>query len=169
MLTNLVKRVALYASEVQKSAVKSTASGSTITQYKEGQLVNRTALTLKKEEDIEAYVVKTVQNYFRTTYKNGKLPSTQASPRTALLPNMDLIPWTQSKSQCRSSKILATPSPQRPYPPSPRSSTTSPTSSTSRPSRKRITKPPSDDQLTLICTTPQLLQASIGSICICGI
>ena len=70
MLRNLVKRVALFATEVQKSPTPSSAS-STITQYHEGQLVNRTALTLKKQEDIESYVIKTVQNYFRTTYKNG--------------------------------------------------------------------------------------------------
>jgi len=77
MLTNILKRVALFSSEVQKSQAKATTP-TNITQYKDGQLVNRTALTLKKQEDIEAYVVKTVQNYFRTTYKNGTLLSTQA-------------------------------------------------------------------------------------------
>ena len=70
-MLNLAKRVARFATEVQKSNTKTGSSSSTITQYKEGQLVNRTALTLKKTEDIEAYVIKTVQNYFRTTYKNG--------------------------------------------------------------------------------------------------
>ena len=70
MLRNIIKRVALFSTEVQKSSSKSS-SGSTITQYKEGQLVNRTSITLKKHEDIESYVIKTVQNYFRTTYKNG--------------------------------------------------------------------------------------------------
>ena len=48
MLTNLIRRVALFSTEVQKSQVKTSAS-STITQYKDGQLVNRTAITLKKE------------------------------------------------------------------------------------------------------------------------
>lgn len=71
MLSNIIRRVALFSTEVQKSNTKSTSSSSTITQYKEGQLVNRTAITLKKQEDIESYVIKTVQNYFRTTYKNG--------------------------------------------------------------------------------------------------
>jgi hypothetical protein len=70
MLSNIIRRVALFSNEVQKSNTKTTSS-STITQYKEGQLVNRTAITLKKQEDIESYVIKTVQNYFRTTYKNG--------------------------------------------------------------------------------------------------
>jgi hypothetical protein len=72
MLRNLIKRVVLFSTEVQKSSAKSSASASTITQYKEGQLVNRTSITLKKQEDIESYVIKTVQNYFRTTYKNGR-------------------------------------------------------------------------------------------------
>ena len=71
MLTNLARRVAQFATEVQKSSAKTGSSSTTITQYRDGQLVNRSALTLKKQEDIEAYVVKTVQNYFRTTYKNG--------------------------------------------------------------------------------------------------
>ena len=70
MLRSIIQRVALFSTEVQKSQVKATTPAN-ITQYKEGQLVNRTALTLKKQEDIEAYVIKTVQNYFRTTYKNG--------------------------------------------------------------------------------------------------
>lgn len=71
MLRNLIKRIALFSTEVQKSSPKSTGAASTITQYREGQLVNRTSITLKKQEDIESYVIKTVQNYFRTTYKNG--------------------------------------------------------------------------------------------------
>jgi len=44
-----------------------------LTYYKDGQLVNRTSITLKKQEDIESYVIKTVQNYFRTTYKQGNI------------------------------------------------------------------------------------------------
>ena len=39
--------------------------------YQNGQLVNRTSLILKKHEDIEAYVVKTIRNYFRTTNKKA--------------------------------------------------------------------------------------------------
>ena len=71
MLRNLFKGVTLFSTEVQKSSTKSTGSASTITHYREGQLVNRTSIILKKQEDIESYVIKTVQNYFRTTYKNG--------------------------------------------------------------------------------------------------
>lgn len=69
MLRNLITRAAMFATEVQKGSARST--NTTVTQYRDGQLVNRSAITLKKQEDIEAYVVKTVQNYFRTTYKNG--------------------------------------------------------------------------------------------------
>lgn len=43
-----MKRVALFATEVQKSNVKITNSGPSLTSYREGQLVNRTAITLKK-------------------------------------------------------------------------------------------------------------------------
>lgn len=68
-LTKLIPRFA-FAKEVAKTG---TASGtaSNLTYYKDGQLVNRTQIVLKKKEDIEAYVIKTIQNYFRTTYKNG--------------------------------------------------------------------------------------------------
>lgn len=72
MLSNLIKLVPrfAFAKEVAKAG---TASGtaSNLTYYKDGQLVNRTQIVLKKKEDIESYVVKTIQNYFRTTYKNG--------------------------------------------------------------------------------------------------
>ncbi len=71
MLRNLIKTSFLFSTEVQKSNSKSSASTSGLTYYKDGQLVNRTAITLKKQEDIESYVIKTVQNYFRTTYKQG--------------------------------------------------------------------------------------------------
>lgn len=33
--------------------------------------MTRNALVLKKEEDIEGYVMSVVKNYFRTTNKNG--------------------------------------------------------------------------------------------------
>ena len=87
MLRNLIKRLALFSSEVQKSSAKSSASASTITHYNEGQLVNRTSVTLKKQEDIESYVIKTVQNYFRTTYKNGKICLMQVSAKAVFLLN----------------------------------------------------------------------------------
>ena len=72
MLRNIIKRFTVlpnFSTEVQKSSGKTSTSG--LTYYKDGQLVNRTSITLKKQEDIESYVVKTVQNYFRTTYKQG--------------------------------------------------------------------------------------------------
>ena len=74
MLRNIVRSFAnlsQFSTEVQKSGSKSTGSTSGLTYYKDGQLVNRSALVLKKQEDIESYVIKTVQNYFRTTYKQG--------------------------------------------------------------------------------------------------
>lgn len=44
--------------------------------FREGQLVNRSHLVLKKQEDIEGYVMQVLQNYFRTTNKaNLKLES----------------------------------------------------------------------------------------------
>lgn len=49
MLTNLARRVAQFATEVQKSTAKTGASSSTITQYRDGQLVNRSSITLKKQ------------------------------------------------------------------------------------------------------------------------
>lgn len=58
-----------FASEVQKSV--RNVSGAGLTYYKEGELITRQHLVLKKTEDIEAYVIKTIQNYYRTTYKQG--------------------------------------------------------------------------------------------------
>jgi uncharacterized protein YjdB len=50
MLRNLIKRVALFSTEVQKSSTKTTpSSGASLTHYREGQLVNRTSITLKKQ------------------------------------------------------------------------------------------------------------------------
>ena len=49
MLTNLAKRVARFATEVQKTSSTASTASSTITQYQDGQLVNRTAITLKKQ------------------------------------------------------------------------------------------------------------------------
>lgn len=73
MFKNIVQKLWVFQSfstEVQKAATKGS-SGAGLTYYKDGQLVNRTSITLKKQEDIESYVIKTVQNYFRTTYKQG--------------------------------------------------------------------------------------------------
>jgi hypothetical protein len=70
MWRNILKTAKYFSTEVQKANAK-TSSTAGLTYYRDGQLVNRTSITLKKEEDIESYVVKTVQNYFRTTYKQG--------------------------------------------------------------------------------------------------
>lgn len=72
MLRNITQAIARFSTEVQKTSAKASPSTSGLTYYKDGQLTTRTAITLKKQEDIEAYVIKTVQNYFRTTYKQGK-------------------------------------------------------------------------------------------------
>ena len=66
LLTNNYK----FATEVQKAST-SSSPGAGLTYYKDGQITTRNSLVLKKTEDIEAYVIKTLQNYFRTTYKNG--------------------------------------------------------------------------------------------------
>ena len=51
--------------------VKEAQKRKDIQQYVDGQLVTRNQMVLKKSEDIDAYVVKTVKNYFRTTNKEG--------------------------------------------------------------------------------------------------
>lgn len=76
MLRTLSRLFPRFSTEVQKSSAKPSSSG--LTYYKDGQLVNRTSLTLKKQEDIESYVIKTIQNYFRTTYKQGNPSIIQA-------------------------------------------------------------------------------------------
>jgi acyl carrier protein len=50
-----------------------------ISVYIDGQIVNRNQLVLKKDEDIEAYVLKTLRNYFRTTNKLGLTPESRLS------------------------------------------------------------------------------------------
>lgn len=54
---------------------KSNGAGSgkkkDIQQYKGGQLVTRTALVLKKQDDIESFVLNLIKNYFRTTNKSN--------------------------------------------------------------------------------------------------
>lgn len=80
MLKNISLLLSKYkfANEVAKSASKaSTASG--LTYYKDGQLTTRQSIVLKKTEDIESYVVKTIQNYYRSTYKQGSDIVTQES------------------------------------------------------------------------------------------
>ncbi|KAL4499800.1 hypothetical protein ABPG72_015149 [Tetrahymena utriculariae] len=58
--------------EVQVSKKQQQAGAKRdLTQYVEGQIVNRNQLTLKKQEDIEQYVLKLVRGYFRTTNKQG--------------------------------------------------------------------------------------------------
>ena len=73
MLRNLAQNLIKFnfAKEVAKSG-KAASSGAGLTYYQDGQLVTRNHLVLKKTEDIEAYVIKTIQNYYRTTYKQGK-------------------------------------------------------------------------------------------------
>jgi hypothetical protein len=62
----------MFANDVQTN-VKADTSAKNLTYYKNGQLTTRTQITLKKTEDVEAYVIKTIQNYFRSTYKQGKI------------------------------------------------------------------------------------------------
>ena len=71
MLRNLAQTMIKFnfAKEVAKAG--QAANGAGLTYYKDGQLVTRNHLVLKKTEDIEAYVIKTIQNYYRTTYKQG--------------------------------------------------------------------------------------------------
>ena len=51
--------------------VKEAQKRKDIQQYVDGQLVTRNQLVLKKSEDIDAYVIKTIKNYFRTTNKQA--------------------------------------------------------------------------------------------------
>ena len=83
MLRTLSRLLPRFSTEVQKSTAKPSSSG--LTYYKDGQLVNRTSLTLKKQEDIESYVIKTVQNYFRTTYKQGNTVSDSGVNKSSTL------------------------------------------------------------------------------------
>lgn len=105
MLRNIVRAVTCFSTEVQKSTAKVSGTSSGLTSYKDGQLVNRTALTLKKQEDIESYVVKTVQNYFRTTYKQGTVCAMQESPRPAPSQNTDWTHLMLLKFPCKSRRI----------------------------------------------------------------
>ncbi len=144
MLRSILLASSRFSTEVQKASTKTTSS-SGLTSYRDGQLVNRTALVLKKQEDIEAYVIKTVQNYFRTTYKQGTPSLIQESARTAHSQNTASTPSMPSKSPCRLRKTSDTPSPLKPYHPSPKSNTTSPTSNKSKPSNAKTAKTPLPD------------------------
>lgn len=57
--------------EVQVAKAAKPAVKKDLTHYVEGQLINRSQLTLKKHEDIEHYVLKLVRGYFRSTNKSG--------------------------------------------------------------------------------------------------
>lgn len=93
---------------MQKSAGKgSQAAG--LTFYKDGQLTTRSQIVLKKTEDIESYVVKTVQNYYRSTYKNGMhILIKQVLINKANFLIMALTLLIQLKSQCKLKKIWDT-------------------------------------------------------------
>lgn len=59
--------------------------------YNEGQLVTRSSIVLKKEEDINGYVLSIVKNYFRTTNKSGlNLESTLADHGLDSLDSIEL-------------------------------------------------------------------------------
>lgn len=64
-----------FASEVQptKAAVPAQQAQQ-IQQYRDGQLVVRNFLQLKKKDDITNYVVGIVKNYYRTTNKVATTP-----------------------------------------------------------------------------------------------
>lgn len=61
----------MFSNEVQTTTSTTSKGPASVTVYKDGQLVTQTQIVLKKSEDIEAYVINMVRNYFRTTYKNG--------------------------------------------------------------------------------------------------
>lgn len=67
---------AFFASETKdvQAQVQQQEKKKDITAYIDGQLVTRNHLVLKKAEDIDAYVLKTLRNYFRTTNKQGLTP-----------------------------------------------------------------------------------------------
>lgn len=58
--------MAYFADEVS-TKVEKTAKKRDLSVYVEGQIVNRSQLVLKKQEDIEGYVRKLLSGYFRTT------------------------------------------------------------------------------------------------------
>lgn len=64
-------RFAAANAQVSKHVVGEKKRDDTITYYKNGQLVTRNAIVLKKTEQIEEYVFKLVGEYFKTTNKGG--------------------------------------------------------------------------------------------------
>lgn len=68
-------RFPLFQFSTEEKAVSETVKAPekqrNLAKYIDGQLVTRSAIILKKEEDIESYVVNLVKNYFRTTNKAG--------------------------------------------------------------------------------------------------
>ena len=63
------KKVTVKVKEDKKPAKKKAAPKKDIQFYKEGQMQTRSALVLKKEEDIDEYAVNVVKNYFRCLNK----------------------------------------------------------------------------------------------------
>lgn len=64
-------RIPTYQFATEEKAVSQKVNNiktqQSLQKYVDGQLVTRTAIILKKEEDIESYVLNLVKNYFRTT------------------------------------------------------------------------------------------------------
>lgn len=149
MLRSIAKSISRFSTEVQKSSSKPSSTAG-LTYYKDGQLVNRTALTLKKQEDIESYVVKTVQNYFRTTYKQGTHELSKAWARTVPYLSTGWTLSTRLRSRCRLNRISGILFLLRPCLPSPRSTTTSPTLSRSKPSKGKVIRILYHDNITTL-------------------
>lgn len=102
MLRTLTRMMRLsFAGEVQKSSTSSSSAG--LTFYKDGQLVTRNHLVLKKTEDIESYVIKTIQNYFRTTFKQGN-PVPNHRPHKGKLPFRSWTGFPRSYINCHANR-----------------------------------------------------------------
>lgn len=106
MLKNLSRFITRYnfANEVQKTTSKASSSAG-LTYYKDGQLTTRQNIVLKKTEDIESYVIRTIQNYYRSTYKQGNKLIIQVSLEIVNSQIMDLTLLTALKLLCRLNKI----------------------------------------------------------------
>ncbi|KRX07770.1 Acyl carrier protein-like protein [Pseudocohnilembus persalinus] len=59
------------ATNAVQQEVKRAEKKADIQQFKDGQLITKNAIVLKKQEDIEGYVLNLLRNYFRTTNKAG--------------------------------------------------------------------------------------------------
>lgn len=62
-------RFAASEGEVSKQVTNERNRDDVITFYKNGQLITRNAIVLKKKEQIEDYVFKMISDYFKTTNK----------------------------------------------------------------------------------------------------